>query len=147
MSDYIWIIFYVYVSLSFCFHFLEKRNRRFLAAFPFSKLRKYNTLTNRFLLMMLDKYKYIAPKKKDGGYAPAKKERNYFYYTKKIYKYMMLAAIPWLVVVYIVDWYLIKAFVKWHLILSVLIGCLPVIILDVMCVMCDIKVRLYSRKM
>lgn len=147
MSDYIWIISCAYACFFLCFHNLERRNRRFLAAFPFSKLRKYNTLTNRFLLKMLDEYKHIAPKKKDGGYTSAKKECNYFYYTKKIYKYMMLAAIPWFVVAYIMDWYLTKAFLKWHCILSLLVGCLPVVVLAVMCVVCDIKVRLYSRKM
>ncbi len=146
MWDFIWIILCLYISCSSCFHFFEQAERRSLAAYPFSKLRKYNTPTNRFLLMMLDKYKHIAPRKKASGYSPVGKERYYFYYTKKIYKYLMLLVIPWLVTVYIMDWYLIKTFVKWHLIFSVIIGFLPVVILVIMRVICDIKLQLYSRE-
>ena len=146
MWDFIWIIFCVYISFSSCFHFFEEAERRSLASYPFSKLRKNDTPTNRFLLMMLDKYRYIAPRRKDDGYAPAKKERYYFYYTKKIYTYLMLLAIPWLATVYIMDWYLVESFVKWHLISSVIIGFLPVLILVIIRVICDIKLLLYSRK-
>lgn len=145
MWDFIWIILCVYISFSSCFHFFEKAERRSFISYPFPKLRMHNTPTNRFLLMMLDNYKHITPKKKDAGYAPVKKERYYFYYTKKIYTYLMLLTIPWLVTIYIMDWYLIKPFVKWHLISSVIIGFLPVVILVIMRVICDIKLQLYSR--
>ena len=146
MWDFIWITSCVYISFFSCFYYFKKAERRSLVSYPFAKLKKYDTPTNRFLLTMLDKYRYIAPRKKDDRYAPKKKERYYFYYTKKIYTYLMLLAIPWLATVYIMDWYLIKAFVKWHLIFSVIIGNLPVIILVFLRIICDIKLQQYSRE-
>ena len=146
MRSFIWIIFCVYISFSLCFHIFNKAERRSLGSYPFSKIRMHDTPTNRFLLMMLDKYKHIAPRKKASGYSASRKERYYFYYTKKIYTYLMLLAIPWLIMVYVMEWYLIEDFVKWHLIFSVIIGFLPVVILVIMRVICDIKLLLYSRK-
>jgi len=146
MRDFIWIIIVLYVSFSSCFHFFEKAESRSLYFYSFSKLRKNDTPTNRFLLMMLDKYKYIKPRRKNDGYTPAKEERYYFYYTKKIYTYLMILAIPWLAMVYIMDWYLVESFVKWHLISSVIIGFLPELIRVIMMVICDIKLFMYSRK-
>ena len=119
---------------SFVFHKMEWR---YLCQCNFSVLKSHITPMNKFLLFMLDKYKIISP---------SKKERNYFYYSKKMCKYLLFLSIPWFVTIYLKEWYLISSFIRWHLLFSFIIGLLPILTLIFMMIVYEIKAKVYSSK-
>lgn len=137
MGDFFAIILTMWSCISYNFFDFWKTEWTTIYNYNFSFLKTHQTPMNKFLLFMLDDYKYISHKKR---------ERNYYYYSKKICKFLLLLSIPWLVTVYLMKWYLITAFFKWHLILSVVIGLLPTIALGLMIGICEVKAILYRRK-
>ena len=137
MGNFLWIILSICVYICYNFFVFWKAEWRTIYNYNFSFLKTRRTPVNRFLLFMLDDYKYISHQKR---------ERNYYYYSKKICKFLLLLSIPWLVTVYLMKWYLITAFFKWHLILSMVVGLLPTIVLVLMKNICDVKAIIYRRK-
>ena len=136
-GKFFWIILATYICISQNFFVFHKIEWMYLYRCDFSNLKIRNTPTNKFLLFMLDKYKYISHEKK---------ERNYFYYSKKICKFLAILSIPWFVVVYLMHWYLIESFVKWHWLFSSIICLLPTILLSFMMTIYEIKSKLYGGK-
>jgi hypothetical protein len=146
MEDLLMLIWTIYVNyIAQCIEWFLSERR--MPGFDFSLLRKYNTRVDRMLIFLLDEYTGI-PGRRIGKYKLKKKwEKNYFYYVKKIYRYIMILGIPWFITVYFMEWYLNKMFVAFHfLLIGALLLCLPGLICSFLIVFCDTKIRLYRRK-
>ena len=131
------IIISTYSTILMNFAIFHKAEWRTLPNRNFSVLKTKDTWLNKILLLMLDKYKYISV---------TKKERIYFYYTKKICKFMMLLATLWFILIYLMRWYENNIFLKWNFCLSFVLCLLPTFILNLMIATYDIKKALHDRK-
>lgn len=131
------IILSTYSMILMNFTIFRKAEWRTLPRYNFSILETKDTYLNKILLLMLDKYKYVSTNKK---------ERIYFYYSKKICKFMMLLVIPWFILIYFMGWYENNIFLKWNFCLSFVVCLLPTFVLDLMMITYDIKKALYIRK-
>ena len=74
MKSFVLIILSTYSTLLMNFVVFRSAERRNFSTYNFSILEKKDTWLNKFLLFMLDEYKRISD---------TKKERIYFYYSKK----------------------------------------------------------------
>lgn len=139
MKFFWFTVFSTYFIIVGNFHTFSVTEWRSLALprYDFSILEINDTLSNKFLLFMLGKYKYISAKKR---------ERNYFYYAKKACKLMMFLAIPWFMLVYFMEWYSIEDFYKWQFAFSSIIGLMPTFILNLMMTTYDVKLYRINRK-
>lgn len=131
------IILSTYSMLLMNFAIFRKAEWRNLPTYHFSILETKDTWLNKLLLFMLNKYKHISA---------TKKERIYFYYSKKICSLLMILAIPWFILIYFMGWYENNIFLRWNFYLSSIICLLPTLILDFMMITYDIKEALYNRK-
>lgn len=131
------IILSTYSIILMNFIIFRKAEWRNFPTYHFSILETKDTWLNKFLLFMLNKYKHISA---------TKKERIYFYYSKKICILMMILAIPWFILIYFMGWYENNIFLRWNFYLSLIICSLPTLILDFMMITYDIKEALYNRK-
>lgn len=140
MGNFFLIIASLWVSVSNTFSRMKRMEERGIKQTDFSMLRLHNTPMDRFLLYMLDSYKYRHVRSSH----ITKKERNFYYYSKKIYKYLLLLSIPWLMSIYFMKWYLIRDFVIWVTVAILVVGHLPLILLIVIQTICDCRLKRYA---
>ncbi len=146
MEDFLKVSVSIYVNYVFLCGIFST-SEKLLSKWNYSLLKKYDTRVNRWLIFLLGECKSIHGRRIDKYNFEKKSERNYFYYTKKIYRYIMILGIPWFIVVYFMEWYLNKIFIAFHFFLiNIPLIFLPDLILSSLIVLCDTKLLLYSKK-
>ncbi len=84
MSNFFMIIIPIYVNYVIMYWFFRRQewslttDRR-----NYSELKEHNTLVNRLLIFMLNEYKYLPKRRKDRYNPHRRREKNYYYYSKK----------------------------------------------------------------
>ncbi len=138
MGDFAWMVLSIYAWIFVAVHTFYVMEWRSLHSCDFSKLMQHNTIVNRCIVFLMDNYKYIRRK--------GKKERYFYYYIKRAYKYIMLLSIPWLLVVYFMKWYLIRNVLLIWWIFSFAVGMIPIFTLILISITYDVEIWWYNRK-
>ena len=138
MSNFALMVLSLYACIFVAIHTFQMMEWRGLHRCDFSRHMQHNSIVSRCIVFLMENYKYIRRK--------GKKERYFYYYLKKAYKYILLLSIPWLLVVYFMEWYLIRNVLLSWWIFSFVIAMVPILTLVLISITYDVEIWRYNRK-